>query len=150
VVEDGISSPVRRPVSHGDLPNSGCVRHGDSEVVVPDKDLSPHRKDQQHLSEALPWPRSDSVAAGLLSSSPNRPLHRFHRLAFALSVSAVVLLILFWTMLPLILGVAGALLGFVARDAAADAHRRSRLVSAAIALGAVSAVLTVAAYVATS
>jgi hypothetical protein len=70
--------------------------------------------------------------------------------ALTLSVTAAALLVVFWTMLPLILGTAGAWLGLVARDTPDHLGPRSRQATAAIALGALAAILSIAGYVATS
>jgi hypothetical protein len=68
-----------------------------------------------------------------------------------LSISALILSVLFfWTMVPVILGSAGAWLGYTARQARPGNQRRTGAATAAILVGALAALGSVAAYIATS
>jgi len=83
-------------------------------------------------------------------STPARPA-RSATLGLALSLGALVLsVILFWTMIPLIFGSAGAWLGYLARGHARDAGHPTGRATTAVVLGLVTVLWTVAAYVATS
>ncbi len=76
-----------------------------------------------------------------------RPPARAVRTALVMTVLALVLTpFAFWTMVPLILGSAGA---WIAHTVTAD-RGRTRLASAAIMLGVLAGVLSVAGYIATS
>lgn len=73
------------------------------------------------------------------------------RSAISLSVTAVVLTsVAFWTMVPLALGVAGSYLGTVVRSQRRATGEPHRVPTTAIVLGALAALGSVAAYIATS
>jgi MFS family permease len=70
---------------------------------------------------------------------------------FALAATALLLTgLFFWTMVPVIFGSAGAWLGYTARTMPQGTGPRRGLATAAIAIGAVAVLGSVAAYVVTS
>ena len=73
-----------------------------------------------------------------------------YRIALTLSISALVLCVAFWTMLPVILGSAGVLLGMLGRDVSYSSGHGSRQAQAAVVIGALAVLASLAAYVVTS
>lgn len=68
-----------------------------------------------------------------------------------LSISALLLsIVLFWTMLPVIFGSAGAWLGYLTREDAKAGQRQARMATAAIIIGGLATLASVVGYVATS
>jgi hypothetical protein len=68
------------------------------------------------------------------------------RTGLILSILAVVTVVAFWTMLPIILGAAGALLGYEARSGTGSTEPGSRMPMIAIVLGALAVVATLIIY----
>ncbi|HVR33869.1 MAG TPA: hypothetical protein VMS74_14310 [Acidimicrobiia bacterium] len=88
----------------------------------------------------VPWAQRDPESTG-----------RAAKTGFALSASGLaVSVILFWTMVPVIFGSAGAWLGHTARERSKSGQRLRGLATAAIIIGAFAALGSVAAYIATS
>jgi hypothetical protein len=86
----------------------------------------------------VPWALRDSANASRMAKT-------------GLSLSSIAMIVfplLFWTMIPVISGAAGAWLGYEARQS--DAEGRKWIAVAAILLGGLAALASVAAYVATS
>jgi cytochrome bd-type quinol oxidase subunit 2 len=68
-----------------------------------------------------------------------------------LSISAFLLsIVLFWTMLPVVFGSAGAWLGYLTREDANAGQRQTRMATAAIVIGGIATLASIVGYVATS
>ncbi len=88
----------------------------------------------------VPWAQRDPENSG-----------RAAKIGLALSASALaVSVILFWTMVPVIFGAAGAWLGHTAGEGAQSGRSRRGLATAATVIGIFAALGSVAAYIATS
>lgn len=88
---------------------------------------------------------------GLLVPWGMRHARRAATTGFALATIALLLAgVFFWTMVPVIFGSAGAWLGYTARTMPRGTGHRRGLATAAIAIGAVAVLGSVAAYVVTS